>query len=455
MKIGGPFSNNLKGSSMTEGNPYSLLICFSMPLVLGNLFQQLYTFVDTVIVGQKLGMHALAALGATEWLCFLMFGFIQGMTQGLSINVSKYFGEGNRERLQQAIFHAGLASFGAAIVFSVAGQMMLVPLLRLLRTPDELFAMSWLYLHLLYLGIPVAFVYNMAAAILRAFGNSKAPLCAIVLASVCNIALDAVLVLALDMGIRGAAYGTLLSQACAGAYCLIELRRSGLAKVDGENRAWRREMFMEQIRISVPMGFQSVITAIGGLAVQSVANGFGVLFLAGYTAANKLYGLLEIAASSYGYGISTYTAQNIGAKKLERLRAGIIAALRTGIATAAIMSFIMFVFGKPVLALFLQKSQAESGAAMAIGYQFLCILGVFFPLLYILYIIRACIQGMGNSFMPMLSSLLQVLMRLLCAFGATRIIGDTGIFWGEIMAWIGADIFLAVVLKRLFRGQLA
>ncbi len=436
---------------MTSGNPYRLLLRFSMPLVLGNLCQQLYTFVDTIIVGQKLGMHALAALGATEWLCFLMFGFIQGMTQGLSIPVAQYFGEGNQEMEQQAIFHAVLVSMGAAFVFSVAGQLLLSPLLRLLRTPDELFAMSYLYLQLLYLGVPVAFAYNMAAAILRAFGNSKAPLCAVVLASFCNIVLDMLFVLAFDMGIRGAAYGTLLSQVCAGVYCLIALRRIGYAKVERGNRTWKWGMFTEQIRISVPMGFQSVITAIGGLAVQSVANGFGVLFLAGYTAANKLYGLLEIAASSYGYGISTYTAQNIGAGKQERIRAGIVAALQIGVTTAAVMSVIMFACGKPILGLFLRESQVESGAAIAVGYQFLCILGIFFPLLYALYILRACIQGMGNGFLPMLSSFLQVLMRVLCAFVVTGIVGDAGIFWGEIMAWMSADIFLVIVLRRLWR----
>ncbi|MDE7341252.1 MAG: MATE family efflux transporter [Lachnospiraceae bacterium] len=443
-----------KTMDMTAGKPAALLLRFSMPLILGNLFQQLYTFVDTVIVGQKLGVSALAALGATEWLSFMMFGFIQGLTQGFSIGISQSFGEGKKHLVQQGIFQAFCASAGAAVIITVIGQGMLVPVLKLLRTPEELFGMAYLYLEILYFGIPVSFAYNMLAAILRAFGNSRAPLIAVLTASFANIFFDIVLVMGLGMGIRGAAYGTLLSQLCSVLCCMAALSRIEQARVEPANRKISVRMFAEQMKLGVPMGLQNIITAVGGLTVQSVVNGFGMLFLAGYTAANRLYGLLETAASSYGYAISTYTAQNIGAGKKERVRSGILTALLLGAATAYLMSFIMVIWGKPILGLFIAGSQVEATAALRVGYRFLCILAAFFPLLYALYILRSCIQGMGNSTMPMLSSLIQVGMRIFCAAVLTRYIGNAGVFWGEIMAWLWADVFLGAVFVYRYRTNL-
>lgn len=440
-----------KTMDMTAGRPAALLLRFSMPLIFGNLFQQLYTFVDTVIVGQKLGVPALAALGATEWLSFMMFGFIQGLTQGFSIGISQSFGEGKKHLIQQGIFQAFCASAGAAVIVTVIGQGILVPVLKLLRTPEEIFGMAHLYLEILYFGIPISFAYNMLAAILRALGNSRAPLIAVLTASFVNIFLDIVFVMGLGMGIQGAVYGTLLSQICAVLCCIAALGRIEQAKVKPGNRKINGRMLVEQVKLGVPMGLQNIITAVGGLAVQTVVNGFGMLFLAGYTAANRLYGLLEMAASSYGYAISTYTAQNIGAGKKERVRSGILASLLIGAVTAYLMSFTMVVWGRPILGLFIADSQTETEAALRIGYRFLCVLAGFFPLLYALYILRSCIQGMGNSTMPMLSSLIQAAMRILCAAVLTKYIGNTGVFWGEVMAWLGADAFLGAVLVWRFR----
>lgn len=442
----------MKTLDMTRGKPAALLLRFSVPLILGNLFQQLYTFVDTLIVGQKLGVSALAALGAAEWLCFLMFGFVQGLTQGFSIGISRSFGEGKKDLAQQGVFQAVCASAGAALIVTAAGQGMLAPVLRLLRTPEELFDMSYAYLKILYSGIPVSFTYNMTAAILRAFGNSRAPLYAMVTASFANIFLDMLFVIGCGFGIRGAAWGTLLSQLCASFCCIAALRKIEQARVKPQNRKLKGQMILEQVKLGVPMGFQNIITAVGGLTVQSVVNGFGLLFLAGYTAANKLYGLLEIAGSSYGYAISTYTAQNAGAGRNDRIRSGVRAALAIGMVSACLMSFVMVFFGKSILRLFIADERIEIGAAVLTGYWFLCILAAFFPLLYAVYILRSCIQGMGNSVTPMLSSLIQVGMRIVCAVWLTGFIGNTGVFWGEVMAWIGADVFLAAALSGMIQN---
>lgn len=436
---------------MIQGNPTKLLLRFSLPLVLGNVFQQLYAFVDTMIVGQQLGVNALAALGATEWLCFLMFGLVQGMTQGFSVSVAKYVGANETESVQKSIFQAIILSVIGAVVFTLAGQFLAMSALTLLQTPEELLPLSYSYLQVLYLGIPISFAYNMLAALLRAFGNSKVPFVSMIVASFCNIVLDVLFVMIFQWGIRGAAFATVLAQLLASVCCGAVLIKMQQAKIERKNRMPDKEMLAEEIRLGVPMGLQNVITASGGLVVQSVANGFGILFLAGYTAANKLYGLLEMAASSYGYAISTYTAQNLGAGEKERIRAGIKSALKIGIVTAYGMSMIMFIFGKNILGLFMKEQQEIVEATIGIGYQFLCILAIFFPLLYIVYIVRSCIQGLGNSVIPMCSSIVQVIMRIFCACVLTGIIGNSGIFWGEILAWGGADIFLGIYLYKKIR----
>ena len=433
---------------MTTGNPARLLLAFSMPLMLGNLFQQLYTFVDALIVGQCVSANALAALGATEWLTFIMFGVIQGVTQGCSVVIAGFFGEKQIDALKRAIYGGCLIAVVGAAGFTMVGQLVIVPGLRLLRTPPEVFDLTQTYLRILYAGVPITFLYNIAAAILRALGNSKKPLHAMIIASLGNIVLDLLFVAGLDMGIAGAAYGTVLAQVLAAVYCVIAIRKIEVCRIGRENRVPDRSILREQIRMGIPMGLQNIITAIGGLVVQATVNGFGILFLTGYAAANKVYVLLEIAATSYGHGILTYTAQNKGIGNDKRIRYGLFAALAIGIVTALMMSAVMVFAGQGILGLFIKETESGAGEMIQIGYRFLCVLALGFPLLYCLYVLRACIQGMGDSMMPMLSSFMQVFMRVLCALFLTRAIGNEGVFWGEVLAWIGADVFLGIVCVK-------
>ena len=200
----------------------------------------------------------------------------------------------------------------------------------------------------------------------------------------------------------------------------------------------------EMMLLGVPMGLQNMITAFGGMIVQSIINSFGVIFIAGFTAANKLYGLLESAASSYGYGIASFAGQNKGAGLYQRIHQGFKEASALGIMTAYLMSAVMFFFGKSIMRCFVTGATETIEKMLIIGYEFLVILAIFFPLLYLLYIWRACIQGMGNTIVPMLSSIVQLIMRMLCAILMTKVIGYRGIFWGEVFAWLGADVLLFI-----------
>ena len=433
----------MQTKDMTNGSPAGLILRFALPLMLGNVFQQFYTFVDTMVVGQALGVKALAALGAAEWLTFLMFGLVQGLVQGFSLVMARQFGAGDDKGLKKAVAGAVWLSLGAAVLFTALGQLMLRPVLLLLRTPTEIIALTLIYLRILYASLPVAFAYNLLAALLRALGNSKTPLQAMTLSSFCNIALDLLFVFGFGWGIQGAAAATVLAQILAACFCCVKLRGSGLFSLGNKEYYPDRDVIREQLKLGLPMGLQNMITAMGGLIVQSVINGFGVLFIAGYTAANKLYGLLEIAASSYGYAMSTYSGQNMGAARYDRIGKGLRAANLIGAATALLMSAIMVFLGKPVLGCFLTGDSVTVEGAMRIGYYFLLVLAVFFPFLYILYVTRSCIQGMGNSLLPMISSIVQLVMRTGCALLLPALIGESGVFYGEVCAWLGADLLLA------------
>lgn len=405
---------------MTAGNPFVLLFGFAFSLMIGNVFQQLYTFVDTMIVGNYLGVTALAALGATEWLVFVMFGCVQGITQGFSISMAKRFGSHDEEELKKDVGGSIILCLVLGILFTIAGMVLCKPVLRLLNTPQDMMEMAHTYLRTLYGGVCISFCYNMLAAFLRAAGDSRTPLVAVSLAAVCNIILDLLFVVVLHLGVLGAALATLLSQLFSAGYCLWAIGRGGFVRLGREDFRIRPERLGQLLYLGLPMGLQNIITGLGGVAVQSVINGFGTIFVAGFTAANKLYGLLETAAVSYSY---------------------------------AVVSFVMLTFCRLILSCFLSGEESVLAQTLEIGFAFLKILSAFFWLLYLLYIVRACVQGMGNTLLPMCSSFLQLVMRVGCAFFLTKKIGQTGVFWGEVCAWLLADVFLCFCLLWVYRRQ--
>lgn len=439
---------------MTVGKPGKLIFDFALSLMLGNVFQQLYTFVDTVIVGRCLGVNALAALGATERLIFMMFGCVQGIMQGFSIGISQKFGSREYEDMRNRIVYSFYLGGIAAVVLSLAGAILCFPVLQLLNTPEDIIFLSEKYLKILFIGVPVSVLYNLLAAVLRAVGDGRTPLKAVTIASLANIGLDLLFVVALKTGIGGAAYATVLAQLFSAVYCLFVMAKVELIRLHRADFHRQSGQARILLKLGMPMGIQNIITGLGGVIVQWVINSFGVMFLVGFTAARKLYGLLETAAVSYGYAAATYTGQNMGAGFIGRIRKGLKDAAVLGAVTAYGMSFIMVVFGKAILGSFVTGSGSIVSGAVQTGYQFLLILAVFFPLLYFLYIIRSCVQGMGNTFWPVVSSVAQLVMRVLCAVWLTRIVGESGVFWGEIFAWIGAILLLLVTYRKLIKKHM-
>lgn len=443
----------VKMKNMTEGKPSSMILSFALSLMAGNIFQQLYTVVDTMVVGKVLGVSALAALGAAEWMNWMMLGIIQGFTQGFGIMMAKEFGAGKHDALRKAVAGSAVIAAVSSLILVVTGQLMVEPLLRILQTPPDIWNGTILYLRIMFMGISIVMLYNLLACILRALGDGRTPLNAMIVASVVNILLDMLFVIGFGWGIAGAAAATLIAQLVSSVFCIWHIRKIELLRFRMEDFKMKARLAGELMYLGFPMAFQNAIIAIGGMIVQAVVNGFGVIFIAGFTATNKLYGLLEIAATSYGYAMVTYMGQNMGAGKIKRIHDGMRAAVVIAIVTSIVIAACMLGFGRFLLGLFISGSPETVEATLAIAYHYLAIMSVCLPILYILHVTRSAIQGMGNTVLPMLSGVAEFIMRTASALLLPRLVGENGIFYAEIMAWMGADVILVfsyfIVVRKL------
>ena len=407
---------------MTEGSPGKLIFFFAMPLMLGNMCQQLYTVVDTLVVSRTLGVQALAAMGSADWYMFMVPGIIMGFTQGFAILIANFFGASDNGSLNRAIAHSIRLSGILAIILTALAILSVPPVLALLRTPSEIRPLTRLYLTIYFAGIPAIVLYNLSASVLRAFGNSKVPLYAMIGASVMNIGLDTVV---------------------ASRIAEISLTK--------EDFGAERNLDKELLRLSTPMVLQNILISIGGMIVGYVVNGLGVTFIAGYTATNKLYGMLEVAAVAYGFAIVTYTGQNYGAARYDRIRQGFKASLLIAVLTSAAIGGLMILFGRTITGAFLTGSGPEVEEAKVIAYRYLVIMAGFLWILYVLYVVRSMLQGMGNTLVPMISGGGEFIARTLMALVGSLFMGGTAIMIGEVAAWAAADIVMVPALIKRIR----
>ena len=436
--------------NMTKGHPANLLIRFALPLMFGNIFQQLYTVVDTAIVGKGVGMEALAALGTVDWLNWMFLAIAQGFTQGFAVRMSQKFGEGGSEGLKRSIGISAKLSVYIAIVSLIVALSGLPLFLKLLRVPENLMPYASIYSGIILAGVPAMMFYNYCASVLRAVGDSKTPLIAMIIASIANIALDCIAVFALKWGIAGAAIATVLAQVLAGAVCMVKMLRSPQLRFEKRHMAKDPALVKALMALGAPLAAQFVIIAVGGMAVQSVVNRFETSFIAGFTATNKLYGILEIAAVSYGFAVTTYTGQNFGAARWDRIRKGTNWAVLLSVLTAMLIAAVMILFGRNITMLFIESDiQALEIAAGNVAYRYLCFMSLALPILYLLHVYRAALQGVGNAQIPLWSGIAEFVIRV----GASVVVGMTlwqdGIFWGEVGAWLGAAILLATAYYRI------
>ena len=438
---------------MTSGKPAKLLLLFSFPLILGNLGQQLYMIVDAIIVGQGVGVEGLAAVGATDWTYWLALWVIQGTTQGFGILIAQYFGEGSREKMRKAIaMSIGLCA-GTGVLLTGICLLIARPMLRLLQTPENIFNGASAYLLTMFAGILIVMAYNMAASVLRALGDGRTPLIAIVMAAVTNIALDLLFVFGFHWGVVGAAAATVIAQFIAFLYCFTVLRRMELVKLQRKDWHVDRMMIKRLFSLALPLVLQSILIAAGGMVLQSAINRQGFLFLAGFTATNKVYGLLESSAISLGYAMTTYVAQNYGAGLQQRIRQGVKSGVGIAVLFSVGVTILMILGGKPILSLFIDTSSSNAPKVLEIAYQYLFIMSCLLCALYLLYVVRSTLQGMGNTIIPMLSGLMEFLARVCAALIGARIWGETVLFFAEPGAWIAAAVLLVFGCIWKFRKE--
>lgn len=438
--------------NMTEGKPLKLLLSFSLPLMLGNMFQQFYTVADTAIVGRGVGIEALAALGTVDWLNWMILAMIQGFTHGLSIEMAHKFGNRDMDGLSKVIGQSVRISIITAVFYTIFMIAALPLFLTMLRVPDNLRPLAQVYSGILFCGLPFTMFFNFCSATLRAVGNSKTPLKAMMLSALTNIALDLIVVFVFHWGIAGAAIATVISQAVAGTFCLLHMRKIPELHFSRTALQRNKDLTKRLLGLSVPMGVKNMIIALGGIFVQAVANGFGTTFIAGFAATNKLMGLLEAAAISYGYGITTYVGQNYGAGKKDRIDTGIKAALKLSLGTAVSISVIMLLLGYMITGLFISSDAVEiAGEANRIAYHYLCVISTFLPALYMLHLFLAAIQGIGDTVTPLVSGTIELIIRVVLAGLAGYMAFSYGLFFAEVIAWIGAAVFLYVRYQQSMR----
>ena len=441
--------------NMTRGKPLGLLITFALPLMFGNIFQQLYTVVDTAIVGRGVGMDALAALGTVDWLNWMLLGLATGLAQGFSVRVSQKFGEGDLPGMRRVIGQSAFLSALIALVCTLLAQLGIPLFLWLLRVPAALVPMARLYIRILFAGFPAVMFFNLCAAVLRAVGDSKTPLIAMAAASLTNIALDAIAVFVLDLGIGGAAAATVLSQCLSGTICALRIWRSPDLRFTREDLRPQRELSASLLRLGLPIGGKNVILSLGGIGLQSIVNGFGTGFIAGYTATNKLYGLLEITALSYCYAVTTYVGQNYGAGEHDRIRKGMKSALGLFLCTALVLAVLMFAFGRPITGLFLSSDDPQLLAEAAdVAYTYFRVMAVCLPILYLLYLYQAGLQGLGQTGIGMVVGVVELVLRIAFALFSACIHWPFGLFVAEVSAWWGGGLIFLVSYYRAARKLL-
>lgn len=425
---------------MTKGSPMRLILGFAVPLLFGLVFQQFYSMVDAIIVGHYLGVDALAAVGATGSVNFLIIGFCMGVCSGFGIPIAQEYGAKHEEALRRFVANSVWLSVIFSVLVTTVVSLLCRQILLLMRTPANIIDGSYDYIIIIFLGIPVVFLYNMTAAILRSLGDSRTPVVFLVTAAVLNIFLDAFCIVVLHMGVAGAAVATVVSQAIAGFACLIYMRRKfTMLKLSADERRWDRDYAVKLCNMGIPMGLQYSITAIGSVILQSAVNGIDSNAVAAVTAGGKVSMLLVCPFDAMGSTMATYGGQNVGAGDLERVDRGLKSCTLLGLIYSLIGLGAVFLFGKQLLLLFLDAGETQ---IIANAYSFIRMNAVFYFPLALVNIVRFLIQGMGFSRLAVFAGAFEMLARALAGFLLVPQFGFSAVQFANPLAWIFADIFL-------------
>ncbi len=438
---------------MTSGKPLKLIAELAFPLLLAEMGQQFYMVVDATVIGRGVGVRALAAVGSTDWCYWVIMWSVMGITQAFSVFVSRYFGMRDEDRMCRSVAAAFILTGAVGVVMTAAGVTLAKPLLTLMRTPEDVIADASAYLTTLCAGTLASAAYNMAASVLRALGNGRAPLAAMATAAAVNVGLDLLFICVFRMGVFGAALASVTAQACAFLCCLFSIRRLGVLHIKKEHWKPEASMCAEMLRFALPLGLQYAVISVGGIVLQSGVNSRGSTFMAGFTAVYKFYGLMECTAVAIGRSFGAYFSQNHGAGEYGRIRQGV----RLGLAISAFCAFVIGAIvipgGRTFLRMFLDMSGPEGPRALEIGYRFLLVLSCSLIIVYPMYVFRAALEGMGRPFWPMTSGFAECAARALSGTVLAAWLGTPALFFAEPLAWASALAFTALPYIKMQKSM--
>lgn len=439
---------------MTKGSPSKLIIRFIIPVILGNIFQLFYSMADTVIVGRCVGLDALAAVGATGSVTFLILGFTQGLTAGFTVIISQRFGGNDNEGMKKSIGSAAILSAGAAAVMTIISLTCMDPLLRVMNTPENIIDMSRDYITIICMGIGCNILYNVMAGILRAIGNSVVPLVLLIISSAINIALDYILVAFAGMGVEGAAVATVISQGLSGIFCVIYIIKAvPVLHVGKSDFRLKADIVKSQLKVGIPMALMISITAVGTILVQSSLNLLGSVAVGAYSVCGKVDQVVTQPLAAMGLTMATYCAQNKGNKDIVRVRQGVKAANIMSVVYSVVVYAGLLVLFPYIIPLFVTENIEVVSEYAQI---YVLVTGAFFYPLAMIYIFRNALQGCGCGITPMLGGVAELLSRCVLAVVAARMLSFTGICLANSFAWLTAGVFLwiayAVIVRRMLRA---
>lgn len=428
--------------NLTEGKPMSLILGFMLPLLLGLVFQQLYNMVDTMVVGKFLGNTCLAGVGSTGSINFLVLGFCMGICSGFAIPVAQKFGQQDYEGLKKCVGNILWLSLGISVVITAAVCLLCANILDWMNTPSDAWQYAYDYIFVIFLGIPVTFLYNTLSGLMRSLGDSKTPLYFLLLSSALNVVLDLVFIINFKMGVAGAAWATVLSQLISGLLCLVVIaKKFPLLHVGKSELALDRKYIKTLLSMGLPMGLQYSITAIGSIIMQVAVNGLGTIYVSAVTAGSKVNQIFACAMDAMGTTMATYASQNVGAGKYDRLKVGVKDCGILGIGYSVIALIVIWLCGAPLSSLFVDLKDPSADEILIYAAQFLRTIVCFYVPLAFVNIIRFTIQGMGFSRLAVLAGAFEMVARTIIAL-LTPIWGYNVACFANPAAWVMADLFL-------------
>ena len=436
---------------MTTGNPLKLILNFTIPLLIGNLFQQLYNMADTFIVGRTIGVNALASVGSTGSIIFLILGFANGLTAGLAIPLAQRFGAKDYQGVKRSFYVSMLISLVVAVLLTIFSMLFCRQILEMMQTPLEIIDGAYQYLIVIFAGIFSSMAFNLLSNVFRSIGDAKTPLYFLMIACVINIVLDIIFIAVFGMGVEGAGYATVFAQIFSAVACVIYIwKKIPVLRLSKEDLVTTKREVLEHTRISFPMAFQSSIIALGAIMVQIALNQLGPTAVAAYTAAQKIDQVAILPMMSFGVTMATYVAQNYGAKKYHRIWQGVRSCIQLSLTFAISIGILLNVFSPLLLRVFVGNGHEE---VVELGRIFFLTNGTTYSLLSLLFIYRYSLQGVGRTITPTIAGIMELVMRAVAAIVLSNLFGFTGATLANPMAWLGSLIPL-MIAYYIFKHKL-